>query len=277
MRGRALALVASRELTEALRGRWFILAAACFLVLSLGLALLGFAGAQRSGLAGFDRTTASLLNLALLFVPLITLSLGGLAIAGELEDGSLGMLLAQPLTRLEVYAGKYLGLLAAVGAAVCAGFGATGIIVSVRVGGGDVQAFLGLVALVLLLGAATLGMGTLLSAALRSRARVIGAAFSAWLVLVYVSDLGVIGLAVARNLEPAQVFVLALLNPVEQGRVLGTLLLSDRLDVLGPVGAFGLDTFGWHGLVAVLVGALAATALGTVAAGYALFRKVPVA
>jgi Cu-processing system permease protein len=276
MRPRALALVAARELREALRSRWFVLAAGCFLVLSLGLAMLGFAGAQRSGLAGFDRTTASLLNLALLFVPLITLSLGGLAIAGELEDASLGMLLAQPLTRLEVYAGKYLGLLAAVGAAVCTGFGTTGIIVGLRAGGGDVRAFLGLVALVLLLGAATLGLGTLLSVALRSRARVIGAAFSAWLVLVYVSDLGVIGLTIARSLEPAQVFVLALLNPVQQARVLGTLLLSDRLDVLGPVGAFGIDTFGWRGLVTLLVATLGATALAAVAAGYALFRKVPV-
>jgi Cu-processing system permease protein len=277
MRTRALILVAARELREALRSRWFVLAAGCFLVLSLGLSLLGLAGAQRSGLAGFDRTTASLLNLALLFVPLMTLSLGGLAIAGDLEDASLGMLLAQPLTRLEVYAGRYLGLLATVGAAVCVGFGMTGIIVGVRAGGGNVQAFLGLVALVLLLGAATLGMGTLLSVALRTRARVIGAAFSAWLVLVYVSDLGVIGLAIARSLRPAQVFVLALLNPVEQARVLGTLLLSDRLDVLGPVGAFGIDALGWHGLAALLVAALGSTALGTVAAGYALFRKVPIA
>jgi Cu-processing system permease protein len=277
MRTRALLLVAARELREALRSHWFVLAAGCFLVLSLGLALLGLAGAQRSGLAGFDRTTASLLNLALLFVPLVTLSLGGLAIAGELEDTSLGMLLAQPLTRLEVYAGKYLGLLAAVGAAVCTGFGTTGVVVGVYAGGANVQAFLGLVALVLLLGAATLGVGTLLSVALRSRARVIGAAFSAWLALVYVSDLGVIGLTIARSLRPAQVFVLALLNPVEQARVLGTLLLSDRLDVLGPVGVFGVDTLGPQGLVALLVAALGSTALGTLAAGYALFRKVPVA
>jgi Cu-processing system permease protein len=277
MRARAVVLVASRELREALRSHWFVLAAGCFLALSLGLALLGLAGAQRSGLAGFDRTTASLLNLALLFVPLVTLSLGGLAIAGELEDGSLGMLLAQPLTRLEVYAGKYVGMLGAVGAAVCTGFGTTGIVVGVWAGGADVRAFLGLVGLVLLLGAATLGMGTLLSVALRSRARVVGAAFSAWLGLVYVSDLGVIGLTIARSLRPAQVFAVALLNPVEQARVLGTLLLSDRLDVLGPVGVFGLDTFGVQGLVALLVAALGTIALGTLATGWALFRKAPVA
>jgi Cu-processing system permease protein len=269
-------LVAARELREAMRSRWFILAAGCFLVLSLGLSMLGLAGAQRSGLAGFDRTTASLLNLALLFVPLVTLSLGGLSIAGELEDASLGMLLAQPLTRLEVYGGKYAGLLAAVGAAVCGGFGTTGVIVGLRAGTGDVQAFLGLVALVLLLGAATLGVGTLLSVALCSRARVIGAAFSTWLVLVYVSDLGVIGLTIARSLRPGQVFVLALLNPVEQARVLGTLALSDRLDVLGPVGVFGHDLLGGAGLVALLVATLAATTALTLAAGYALFRRIPV-
>src|SRR6185369_1043655 len=109
MRSHAVGLIAARELREAMRSRWFVLAAACFLVLSLGLSMLGLAGAQRSGLAGFDRTTASLLNLALVFVPLVTLTLGGLSIAGELEDQSLALLLAQPVTRLEVFAGKYFG------------------------------------------------------------------------------------------------------------------------------------------------------------------------
>ena len=112
MRAREIALVAARDVREAVRSRWFLLAAASFLLLSLGLSVLGLAGAQRSGLAGFDRTTAGLLNLALLFVPLLGLSLGALGVAGELEDGSLATLLAQPLTRMEVFAGKYLGLLA---------------------------------------------------------------------------------------------------------------------------------------------------------------------
>ena len=39
-------------------GRWFLVASASFFALSLGLSLLGLSGAQRSGLAGFDRTTA---------------------------------------------------------------------------------------------------------------------------------------------------------------------------------------------------------------------------
>jgi Cu-processing system permease protein len=276
MRLRPVLLVAARELRDATRSRWFPLAATCFCVLSLALSFLGLAGAQRGGMAGFDRTTASVLNLALVFVPLMTLSLGGLGIAGELEDGSLALLLAQPVTRLESWVGKYVGLLGAVAGAVAAGFGVTGVIVGCSTGGGNVRVFLALVGLVLLLAAATLALGTLLSVALRSRTRVVGAAFSTWLLLVYVSDLGTIGLTIARGLRPGQVFALALLNPVQQARVAATLALSDRLDVLGPAGVFGLERFGAAGLVLLLVGALVATAAAALGAGYAVFRRTAV-
>ena len=276
MRARIVATIAARELRDAMRGRWFLATAGCFCVLSLGLALLGLAGTERSGLAGFDRTTASVANLALVFVPLVTLTLGGLGVAGDLEDGSLALLLAQPLTRLEAYAGKYVGLLAATTAAVCAGFGATGVAIGCTVGGGRATAFLAFVGVSVLLAAATLGLGTLLSTLLGARARVVGAAFVAWLTLVYVSDLGTIGLAVARHLRAGQVFVLAALNPVQQARIAVTLALSDRLDVLGPAGAFGVDAFGAHGLVGVLVGLLVATAVASLVAGYVAFRRMPV-
>src|SRR5690606_25278693 len=158
-------------------------------------------------------------------------------------------------------------------AAITLGFGATGVLVAALAGGGDASAFLALTGLALLLAAATLAIGSMLSACLRSRARVVGAAFAAWMFLVYVSDLGTIGLTVARSLAPGQVFALALLTPVQQARVLGTLALSDRAEVLGPVGLFGVETFGSQGLVVLLAGALAATALAGLAAGYAVFRK----
>ncbi|HYV43242.1 MAG TPA: ABC transporter permease [Myxococcaceae bacterium] len=271
-----VALVAARELRQSLRGRWFLLAAGSFLALSLALSALGLAGSERSGLAGFDRTTASLLNLALLFVPLLTLSVGGLSVAGELEDGALGQLLSQPITRAELVLGKYAGVLAAVSAAVLAGFGAAGAIVGLATGGGSAATFLALVGLTLLLSAATVALGVLLSVWLRSRARVVGAAFAAWLGLVYLSDLGAVGLIVARHLRPVQVFALALLNPVQQARVLGTLALSHRLDLLGPVGLYGRDALGTAGLVAALVGALLALAVGCVGGAVSIFRKAVV-
>ena len=265
-------LLAEREVREALRSRWFWLAAGGFLVLSLGVSLLGLAGAQRSGLAGFDRTTAGLLNLQLLFVPLVALALGSQAIAGELEDGALGALLAQPVTRAEVFAGKYLGLFAALGGALIAGFGATGVLVGV-IAGGQAGPFLALLANALLLTATTLALAMLLSAAFPSRGRVAGAAFFAWLLLVYLSDLGTIGLILARDLAPAQVFALAAVNPLQVARVLGTLALTGRPEVLGPVGLFAVDQFGATGSVLVLLSAAVATAAAPLLGGYAIFRK----
>lgn len=272
-RHREIALVAAREVREAVRSRWFVLSAASFLLLSLGLSLLGLAGAQRSGLAGFDRTTAGLLNLALLFVPLLGLSLGALGIAGELEDGSLASLLAQPLTRMEVYAGKYLGLLAALAAAIAGGFGTSGLIVSICAGGGDPSSFLALAGLAIALAAVSLAIGALLSVSLGSRARAAGAAFAAWIALVYLSDLGSIGLVLARNLGPDRVLLLALGNPLEQARVLGTLALTRRPELLGVVGLYGQDRFGDAGFVALLAAALAVWAAAALFAGTRLFRK----
>ncbi len=277
MRAREITLIAAREVREALRSRWFVLAAACLLLLSFGLSLLGLSGAQRSGLAGFDRTTAGLLNLALLFVPLLGLSLGALGIAGEIEDGSLAVLASQPVTRGEVYAGKYAGLLAAMIAAILGGFGVSGTIVAVGAGGGDARAFLSLAAIAVLLGAVSLALGALISVAAGSRARAAGAAFAAWIGLVYLSDLGSMGLVLARNLGPDRVFFLALLNPVEQARVLGTLALTQRPEVLGVVGLYGQDHLGSFGLPAVLALALLAWAAAALACGATLFRKAVIA
>lgn len=276
MRPREIALIAAREVREAVRSRWFVLSAASFLVLSLALSLLGLAGAHRSGLAGFDRTTAGLLNLALLFVPLLGLSLGGLGIAGELEDGSLAALLAQPVTRTEVFAGKFLGLFAALAAAIVAGFGCSGVIVAATAGGGNAKAFLSLAGLSVLLAAVSLALGALLSVWLGSRTKAAGAAFAAWIGLVYLSDLGTIGLVLARNLDPARVFLLSLFNPVEQARVLGTLALTRRPEVLGIVGLYGQDRFGDAGLPLLLLCALLFWALVALLAGGALFRKAVV-
>ncbi len=265
-------LCAAREVREAVRSRWFVLVSAGFFLLSFALSSLGLSGAERSGLAGFDRTTASLLNLALLFVPLTTLLLGGLSVAGDLEDGWLEVLLAQPVRRSEVFAGKYAGLCAAMGAAVILGFGGTGLIIGMTTGG-SARVFLALVLLIVLLAATTLAVGVLLSVGFRSRARVVGAAFGAWLFFVYLCDLGTMGLVMARGLGPGQVFALAFLNPIEQARILGTLALSGGLDVLGPAGLFGLDLLGGTGLVAALAGGMLGTIALALSGGYLVFRK----
>ena len=81
-----------------------------FIGLALALSYMSLAGAGISGFAGFGRTAASLINLVLLIIPLMALTVGAQSLAHEAEQGTLAYLLAQPVTRAEVFAGKYLGL-----------------------------------------------------------------------------------------------------------------------------------------------------------------------
>jgi Cu-processing system permease protein len=103
-------ILAQKELRDARKNRWFLLYAIAFTGLSLALAWVSLSGAGNYGLAGFGRTSASLINLILLIVPLMGLTLGALSLAGEREQGSLLYLLAQPINQVELLLGKFIGL-----------------------------------------------------------------------------------------------------------------------------------------------------------------------
>lgn len=144
-------ILAQKELRDARRNRWFLLYAVAFAGLSLGLAALALSGAGNYGLAGFGRTSASLINLILLIVPLMGLTLGALSLAGEREKGTLLYLLAQPITQVELLLGKFIGLALALMAAIALGFGLTGLLIGVNGGGAQVTTYLGLLLLTCLL------------------------------------------------------------------------------------------------------------------------------
>ena len=118
--------LAQKELREALRNRWFVLYTLAFIGLALALSYMSLAGAGISGFAGFGRTAASLINLVLLIIPLMALTVGAQSLAHEAEHGTLAYLLAQPVTRAEVFAGKYLGLALALTLSTLAGFTTVG-------------------------------------------------------------------------------------------------------------------------------------------------------
>src|SRR5262249_40263897 len=109
-RARIVGILAAREVRAALRGRWLPIGGAAFAVLTVAVAQLGMAGATRWGISTFDRTAAALVNLVLLFVPLLALPLATASFTGEVEDGTLAYLSAQPVGRGELFVGKLCGL-----------------------------------------------------------------------------------------------------------------------------------------------------------------------
>lgn len=268
----AVVTLAGKELRDAGRNRWFLLYAVGLAVLALAFAGLGASGLGELGLAGFGRTTASLINLIMLVVPLMGLTLGALAVATERERGTLLYLLAQPITVLELYAGKLLGLGLAVLAALLVGFGVSGVVVALRVGRADAGGYVALVGLAFLLALACLSVGLLLSTLARRSSAAVGLAVFAWLGLVFLGDLGVMGTSLVLRLSVPELTGLALVNPLQVFKVAAVLVSRGSLEVLGPAGLYLVRAYG-AALLPLLIGLLVAWTVVPALAGYLVLRR----
>ncbi|HVY48838.1 MAG TPA: ABC transporter permease [Minicystis sp.] len=272
MRPRTVARLAGREVRAAARGRWFFVGAGALGLLAIAVAELGMAGASRWGVSALDRTAAGLLNLVLLFVPLFALPLGAGSFAGEAEDGTLAYLVAQPVTRLEIFGGKLAGLALGVTLCIGLGFGAAAVVVGLS-GGVPTSTFLALVGGAWLLGVVTVTLGALLSIVARRRARALAAAVAAWVALVFLCDFGVLALAASQWLGADALFAVAVANPLQAVKMLSALAISSRLEVLGPVATYAVRKLGREGLAALLAASVLAWTLAAAAAGFARFRR----
>ncbi len=253
---RSVIVIAAKELGDAWRNRWFLLFSGAFAVVALALAWLSVTGVAGAGHASFGRTAASLINLVVLVVPLMGLTLGANSVAGERERGSLLHLLAQPLLPREILLGKFLGLAAAVVAALLLGFGVAGLVLAGRGAPGEAGPYLAFLGLAALLSAAAVAIGLLISTFSSKVSVAAGVALFGWLVLVFLGDLGLMGTSLALDLGARELLVASLANPLQVFKVASLLVLRGGLDVLGPAGALALRTWGdalAPGLVGILV------------------------
>lgn len=246
--------LAQKELRDALHNRWFVLYTLSFIVLSMALSYLALAGAGMAGLAGFGRTSASLINLILLIVPMMALTIGAQSLAGERERKTLTYLLAQPINRIEIFLGKYLGLALSLLAALALGFGLAGWFMALN-GAGDPTAYLQLLALAFALSLIMLGIGCLISVSTARTDVAVGVSLFLWLVFVFLGDLGLMGTAVVLRVPIANLFWLALANPLQVFKMAAIVNIRSTLDVLGPAGIYAVQRFGdnlWLLFTAVL-------------------------
>lgn len=273
MEFRVIALIARKEVRDALRSRWFLLYAAAFAGLALALSRLSLGDGSVAGFAGFGRTAASLINLVLLVVPLMGLTLGAGSLAGERERGTLATLLAQPVARREVLVGKYVGLALALGSALALGFGLAGALVAFGGASASAGAYLRLVGFAMLLALATLAIGMLISSATRRVGAATGVALFVWLGLVFFGDLGLMGTALTMRLDVGTLLGLTLLNPLETYKIAAVGAITGTLDALGPAGTYATRTYG-DALAPLLAGVLIAwTVVPLLVAGWVFEKK----
>lgn len=254
---RNILIIAGKETRESLKNRWFVLYTVSFSVLAVLILSIAPGRNEITGISGYGRTAASLINLVLLFVPLIALITGSISISGERENGTLQYLLSHPVTKAEVFVGKFSGILVPICFSISLGFGLAGIGVALRGGSGDAAEFVLTALLSGLLAASLLSVGFVVSVYSRRASKAIGVAVFLWLLIIVLGDLGIMGTAVAMDLGIKQVFALALLNPAEVFKIASVLVLSPRFEILGPVGVYAVRTFGREGVIFVLLSVMA--------------------
>lgn len=234
-----------KEISDSLKNRWFILYASAFTGLALLLSWLSISGGGTgySGFAGFGRTAASLVNLVLLVVPLMALTLGAGSLSTERERGTLHYLLAQPVNRIEILAGKYLGLAVSLLGTLALGFGVSGFIIAQQGGQADAGVYGLLIVFALTLALGMLSVGFLISVLAKKAAVATGVSLFLWLTFVFVGDLGLMSTALAFKLPIRVLFNLALINPLQVFKMSSLLGINASLDVLGPAGIYATQTY----------------------------------
>ena len=228
---KACLLVAQREMRIGLRNPWAWSFLALFSLFLGGLSLIHAQGY----VAGYPGMTATMLNLILHLLPLMSLMLGSFSLTGEREDGHWELLSTYPIGTREFIAGKFIGLAAVLVLVVSFAFGfagALGWLAGSALAFGD---WLILLVFSVCLTVFCLAVSLLVGAAARTRWQALTASVALWFVwiIAWASLLiGFLGLLPYAWVKPA-VTAVTLFNPAELARLFAVVQLGGGA-VLGP-------------------------------------------
>lgn len=218
-------IIGRKEIHQAVRNRWVLASTLLLAGLALSLTFLGSAPTGTVGVRALDVVIVSLSSLTIFLIPLIALLISHDAIVGDMERGTMLLLLSYPVARWQVLLGKFIGHLAVLAFATCLGYGiaaAALIATGSRIDSDSLAAFVAMIGSSVLLGAVFVAMGYLVSALVRDRGTAAGVCIGLWLLLVLIYDmalLGVLAVDQGRSISATAVDAMLLLNPTDVYRL----------------------------------------------------------
>ena len=257
-------IIAGKEILEGLRNRWVLATTLLLAALALSLTFLGSAPTGNVGASALDVVVVSLSSLTIFLLPLIALLISHDAIVGEMERGTMILLLSYPVGRYQIVLGKFCGHVLILAFATVIGYGVAAgalAISGAAVLAASWYAFAWMIGTSIMLGAAFVAIGYLISSLARDRGTAAGASVGVWLIMVLVFDMALLGLLV-----------------VDQGRTVSALLL-ERLLFLNPTDIYRLANLTGFNMsqfsgMAGLVGSAGASTLALLV-GMVLWIAVP--
>jgi Cu-processing system permease protein len=205
----------------------------------------------------FYRTVASLLNMVIYLIPVVALVMGVNSMCQE--RSSLDMMLAQPVSRSQVFLGKIGGLFIAMFVTTAIGLGTPGIVIGVQSGYEGIWKYVIFVVLCLAMATMFVSVSTLVSVIVRGRTRALVISLLLWVFFILFYDMIVFAISyyvVNERYLRTMLYFSLIANPIDIIRVL-TLMIIGGESALGPAGAGLIRQFGgvWTGisLSAVLI------------------------
>ncbi|ABQ37948.1 ABC transporter permease [Bradyrhizobium sp. BTAi1] len=251
--------IAAKEIQQAIRNRWVLAATLLLAGLALSLTFLGSAPTGTVGARALDVVIVSLSSLTIFLIPLIALLIAHDAIVGDMERGTMLLLLSYPVARWQVLLGKFLGHLAVLAFATCLGYGAAAAALPIIGSSFDSEglaAFAAMIGSSILLGAVFVAIGYLVSAVVRDRGTAAGLCIGLWLALVLIYDMALLGLLVldqGRNISGGMLNALLLLNPTDAYRLFNLTGFANVSLFSGMAGLAGSSTLSVQALLTALV------------------------
>ncbi|XUM21740.1 ABC transporter permease [Bradyrhizobium oligotrophicum S58] len=255
----AVITIAAKEIQQAIRNRWVLASTLLLAGLALSLTFLGSAPTGTVGARALDVVIVSLSSLTIFLIPLIALLISHDAIVGDMERGTMLLLLSYPVARWQVLLGKFLGHLAVLAFATSLGYGAAAVALLIAGSHFDSDGFVAFAAMIgssVLLGAVFVAISYLVSAIVRDRGTAAGVSIGLWLVLVLIYDMALLGLLVidqGRNVSGGVLSALLLLNPTDAYRLFNLTGFANVSLFSGMTGLAGSSTLSVQVLLTALV------------------------
>ncbi len=250
-----VAVVARLDFAEVLRSRWLLF---CLVVHAILAGMFVLVGLRESGVIGFTGMGRALMSWshALLFLlPLLALSATGQVVNAARDDGSLELLLSNPVSRGGYFLGTTLVRVLALVVPLLVAMPVMALVGAVAFGQEVPWGFLlrGMAVSTSLLLCFT-AIGLLVSTLVRNQSKALMLTILIWAAGVALIDFGLIGLMLQWELPPSAVFTLAVLNPVQCARLALLSAAQPELSTFGPVGFFLANRVGSTGLLLIGIG-----------------------
>lgn len=225
------------ESKQLLRSRWIQIVTVLFAVVFTSILMIQHLAMPSTG---FNRQTASLLNILLFLLPLFMLTIGSMNIASDVESGWLGLLRTYPLRLSEYIVAKYIALLVIFSGMIVFVF-ALSLFIGSFVGGVKLPAFAIYVTVLALFifNAISIFIGSIAKSRLHALA--LGLGVWSFVTLLFSYLMMAIGTVTSENLLQTLVMLSIHINPLEWIRYC-YFVFSDQTAVLGPA-FYGMSEF----------------------------------